>query len=178
MMKLGAKELRLSKGDPEAFKKIKKNPVYLIVDDVWDTYNIGAIFRLADAAAVEKVILCKGTEIPPNHRIKKASINTTEWVAWEYFKETKDAIASLRKNVPGIKIYAVELDEKSVPYDSIKYEFPVALLVGHETTGVSQEVMALCDGIIEIPMWGVNISMNVMVSLAITLFEVMKSVEK
>ena len=64
--------------------------------------------------------------------------------------------------------------KKSVPYDSIEYEFPVALLVGHETHGVSQEIMALCDGIIEIPMWGVNISMNVMVSLAITLFEVMK----
>ena len=174
MIKLGAKELRLSKGDPEIFKKLKKNSVYLIVDDVWDTYNIGAIFRLADAAAVEKVILCAGSETPPNHRIKKASINTTEWVQWEYFKETKDAIKNLRKEVPGIKIYAVELDDNSVPYDSLEYTFPVALLVGHETHGVSQEIMDLCDGIIEIPMWGVNISMNVMVSLAITLFEVMK----
>lgn len=174
MIKLGAKELRVSKGDPEIFKKLKKNPVYLIVDDVWDTYNIGAIFRLADAGAVEKVILCAGSETPPNHRIKKASINTTEWVKWEYFEKTKDAIVSLRKEVPGIKIYAVELDEKSVPYDSVEYTFPVALLVGHETHGVSPEIMALCDGVIELPMWGVNISMNVMVSLAIALFEVLK----
>lgn len=174
MIKLGAKQLRVSKGDPEIHKKLKKNPIYLIVDDVWDTYNIGAIFRLADAAAVEKVILCAGSETPPNHRIKKASINTTEWVKWEYFKETKNAISSLRKTVPGIKIYAIEQDEKSVPYDSVDYLFPVALLVGHETHGVSQEIMALCDGIVELPMYGINISMNVMVSLAIVLFEVLK----
>ncbi len=178
MFKLSAKELRLSKGNPEIFKTLKKNPVYLVIDDVWDTYNIGAIFRLADAAAVEKVILCAGSETPPNHRIKKASINTTEWVKWEYFKETKEAIKALRQNVSGIKIYAVEISEKSVPYDTLDYTFPVALVVGHETKGVSEEIMDLCDGIVEIPMWGVNKSMNVMVSLGIVLFEVMKHLSR
>ena len=68
----------------------------------------------------------------------------------------------------------VELDKKSKPYDQIEYNFPIALVVGHESTGISQETLAACDEIAEIPMWGVNKSMNVMVSLAIVLFEVMK----
>lgn len=174
MLKLSAADLRLSIPDPEEVKKIKKNPVYIIVDNVLDTYNIGAIFRLADAVAAQGVLLCGGSETPPHSRIMKASINTTEWVSWEYFRTAKEAIKFLRQDVPDIKIYAVELDEKSVPYDSVDYVLPVGVVVGHESAGVSQETMAVCDSIVEIPMWGVNKSMNVMVSLAIVLFEVMK----
>lgn len=174
MIKLGAAELRTTVPEPKDLQKIKKNPVYIIVDNVLDTYNVGAIFRLADAVAAEKVLLCGATETPPHTRIKKASINTTEWVSWEYFRSAKEAIEFLHKNVPGIKVYSVELDPRSVPYDSVAYTFPVALVVGHESDGVSEEAMAASDGVVEIPMWGVNKSMNVMVSLAIVLFEVMK----
>jgi len=173
-MKLDAKKLRLSEHDPELFKNIKRNPVYIIVDNVLDTYNIGSMFRLADAVAVEKVFLCGDTEIPPNHRIKKASINTTEWVPWEYVESAKDAIVKLRKEVPGIQIVSVEQNEKSTPYDKIPYTFPVALIVGHETSGVTQEALELSDYVAEMPMWGINISMNVMVSLGIMLYEVMR----
>ncbi len=174
-MKLKAADLRLSQNDPEALKKVKRNPVYIIVDNVLDTYNVGAIFRLADACAVEKVFLCGGTETPPNSRIKKASINTTEWVPWQYFVETTDAINELREKVKGIQIIAIEQDERSVPYDTFDYQFPVALVVGHETVGVSQETLAVCDAIVEMPMWGVNISLNVMVSLGIVMYKVMES---
>src|SRR3984957_6509088 len=136
-MKLDAKKLRLSEYDPEVFKKIKRNPVYIIVDNVLDTYNIGSIFRLADAVAVEKVYLCGGTETPPHHRIKKASINTTEWVPWEYAETAVSAIKSLKSKVKNLQVIAVEQNEKSVPYDTIPYSFPVALVIGHETDGVS-----------------------------------------
>ena len=174
MVKLGAAELRTPVPDHEQIQSVKKNPVYIIIDNVLDTYNIGAIFRLADAVAAEKVFICGASETPPHTRIKKASINTTEWVEWEYFRSAKDAIEFLRQDVPGIKIYSVELDKRSVPYDSVDYIFPTALIVGHESDGVSEEAMRASDGIVEIPMWGVNKSMNVMVSLAIVLFEVMK----
>lgn len=177
-MKLDAKALRLSQHDPEAFKKLKKNPIYIVLDDVLDTYNIGSVFRLADAVAAEKVILCAGSETPPNHRIKKASINTTEWVAWEYYPTAKEAIDDLRKKVPGIQIVSVEQNERSVPYDKVPYTFPVALVVGHETYGVSKEVMDASDYIAEMPMWGVNISLNVMVSLGIVLYEVAKHLKE
>lgn len=174
MIKLAAKQLRVTEAQEEQKKLLKKNPVYIIVDNVLDTYNIGAIFRLADACAVEKVYLCAGSETPPNSRIKKASINTTEWVDWEYKKTAVEAISDLRAKVKDIQIVSVELDERSIPYDQIEYQFPVAVIVGHETDGVSQEAMDASDYIAELPMWGVNISLNVMVSLGIMLYEVMK----
>ena len=173
-MKLDAKKLRLSEHDSQTFKQIKRNPVYIIVDNVLDTYNIGSIFRLADAVAVEKVYLCAGTEIPPNHRIKKASINTTEWVPWEYKPTAVDAIKELRLKIKDIQIVSVEQNDKSVAYDQIPYHFPVALIVGHETDGVSKEAMDASDYIAEMPMWGINISLNVMVSLGIVLYQVMQ----
>jgi 23S rRNA (guanosine2251-2'-O)-methyltransferase len=173
-MKLDAKKLRLSEHDPETFKKIKRNPIYIIVDNVLDTYNIGSIFRLADAVAIEKVYLCGGTETPPHHRIKKASINTTEWVPWEYKSTAIEAIKDLRLKNKDIQIVSVEQSEKSVPYDQIEYKFPIALIIGHETDGVSKEALEASDYIAELPMWGINISLNVMVSLGIMLYEVAK----
>jgi len=174
MIKLGAQQLRTTKSTDEERKKIKKNPIYIILDNVMDTYNIGSIFRLADAVAAEKVILCGETETPPHTRIKKASINTTEWVAWEYAKTATEAIKNLKFKIKNLKTIAVEQDKKSVPYDKANYKFPIALVVGHESTGVSKEVLRICDQIIEIPMWGVNKSLNVMVSLGIILFKLME----
>jgi len=176
-MKLGAKQLRTTKGDPELIKKLKKNPIYIIVDNVLDTYNVGAIFRLADAVSAEKVILCGETETPPHTRIKKASINTTEWVEWSYASSALEAIRELKTQNSKIKIVAVEQDKKSLPYDKAEYSFPLALVVGHESDGVSKEVLKACDLIVELPMFGVNKSLNVMVSLGIVLYEVVKRIE-
>jgi len=174
MIKLCAKELRTTKSTEEELKKIKKNPIYIILDNVLDTYNVGAIFRLADAVAAEKVILCGITETPPNTRIKKASINTTEWVDWQYFADAKTAIEHLKSNIKNLSVVAIEQSEKSIPFDKTEYTFPVALIVSNETSGATQEVLDAADKIVEIPMWGVNKSLNVMVSLGIVLYEVMK----
>jgi len=174
MIKLGAAELRTTKSSEEEKKKIKKNPIYIILDNVMDTYNIGSIFRLADAVAAEKVILCGETETPPHTRIKKASINTTEWVEWQYFADAKTAISNLKSQISNLKVIAVEQDKRSIPYDKVNYDFPIALVVGHETNGVSKSALQMCDQIVEIPMWGVNKSLNVVVSLGIIIFEVMK----
>lgn len=173
MIKLGAKELRRTVPSKRELAKIKKNPIYIILDNVLDTYNVGAIFRLADAVAVEKVILCGETETPPHSRIKKASINTTEWVDWQYAETAISAVASIKYKVLGMKIIAIEQSIKSVQYDHVQYAFPIALVVGNETTGVSKEVLKLADQVVELPMWGVNKSLNVMVSLGIVLYHMM-----
>ena len=96
MVKLGAKELRVSKPSLKDLKKLRKNPIYIVVDNVLDAYNVGGIFRLADAVSAEKVILCGETETPPHTRIKKASINTTEWVAWSYASTAVEALQELK----------------------------------------------------------------------------------
>ena len=176
-MKLGAKELRTTKPTLQQFKKIKKNPIYIVLDNVLDTYNIGAIFRLADAVAAEKVILCGESEIPPHTRIKKASINTTEWITWEYEPTAKSAIKNLKFKIKNLSVVAIEQSLKSIPYDRFEYTFPLALVVGHETNGVSPEVLKIADAVVELPMFGVNKSLNVMVSLGIVLFQVIKKIQ-
>ncbi len=148
-----------------------KHDIYIILDNVLDTYNVGAVFRLADAAAVKKIFLCGYTETPPNTRIKKSSINTWQLTEWQHFQETADAIRNLRSEVPKIKIIAIEQSEKSIDYTKADYSFPVALIIGNETHGVSKEVLELCDSIVELPMYGVNVSLNTMVSLAIVLYK-------
>lgn len=171
-LKLNAKQLRTTEVDPEIVKSIKKNPITIILDNVLDTYNVGSVFRLADAVAAEKVILCGETLTPPNSRIKKASINTTGWVNWEYEKNTIDAVMKLKSQ--GVKIVAVEQDNRSKPFYKVKYDFPLAIIVGHESNGVSKEVLDASDMIVEMPMWGINTSLNVMVSCGIILYEIMK----
>ena len=137
-----------------------------------DTYNIGSVFRLADGAGVNCIYICGESETPPNSRIAKASIGTDRWVPWQYFATTEEAILDLRSKVENIKVVAVEQDKKSIDFREAEYTKPLALVVGHETFGGSKEVLKLCDEIVEIPMYGVNISLNVMVSLGIVLFRV------
>lgn len=177
--KLNSKQLRAITSDDERLayaSKMPRHEIYIILDDVLDTYNIGSIFRLADAVAAKKVYLCAGSETPPNHRIKKASINTTEWVEWEYCETAVEAISKLKAQIPDVQIVAVEQTPSSVDYDKFDYQLPIALVVGHETTGVSSETLALCDAAVELPMHGVNISLNVMVSLGIVLYKVLSKI--
>lgn len=157
---------------------LRKNEIYIVLDNVLDTYNIGSIFRLADAVAAKKVLLCGGTEIPPNPRIKKSSINTTEIVDWEYFDTTEGAIKDLKDKIKDLRVIAVEQAAGSVAYDKFDYQFPIALVVGHEGFGVSENVLKMCDATVELPMYGVNKSLNVMVSLAIVLYEVLQKTVK
>ena len=174
MMKLNAKELRTSEPNEEIIRNIKKNPIYIILDNVLDTYNVGSIFRLADAVAASEVILCGETETPPNTRIKKASVNTWGWVKWQYASSAMDAIAKIKNQKSKIKIVVLEQDKRSISLKDFKPEFPLALVVGNETYGVSKEVMDMADAIVELPMMGVNKSLNVMVSCGIFLYKCME----
>jgi 23S rRNA (guanosine2251-2'-O)-methyltransferase len=191
-MKLNAKQLRVTPPGEGDLEQINRNPIYIVLDNVLDTYNIGAIFRLADAVAAKEVILCGGTEKPPCSRIHKAAVGTETWVPWRYFASTKEAIAQLRKEIPGIQVIAVEQDERSIPLSELSgylntphqlspnlgereggEGLPVAVVVGHETEGVSREVLDMADMIVELPMYGVNKSLNVMVSTGIVLYKVL-----
>ena len=168
-MKLNSAKLRRLESAPKT--EHEKHDLYIILDNVLDTYNVGAVFRLADATAAKKIYLCGYTETPPNARIKKSSINTWQLTEWEHFDKTTDAISDLRSKVPGVKIIAIELAEGSIDYTKADYKFPTALIIGNETHGISKEVLEVCDQIAELPMFGVNVSLNTMVSLAIVLYK-------
>src|SRR3972149_7268959 len=114
MFKLNARQLRTTDPNPELAKSIKKNTITIILDNVLDTYNVGSIFRLADAVAAEKVYLCGETLTPPNPRIKKASISTWKWVEWEYSVTAVAAISNIKTQISNIQIVAVEQDARSM----------------------------------------------------------------
>src|SRR3989344_787191 len=185
--KLNAKQLRVSEPTEKDLTKIKRRQIYIICDNILDTYNIGSIFRLADAVAT-----------PPYHRIAKAAVGTEKWVPWQHFADAKTAIEKLKdqfsdviaseakqskkdkiatsrksgtRNDRGrLKVVAIEQSPKSIDYRKADLSEPVAFIVGHETSGVSKEALKLADQIVDIPMFGVNKSLNVMVSLAIILY--------
>lgn len=177
-MKLNAKQLRKGPTSLKELRGIKKKEIYIVLDNVLDTYNIGSIFRLADAISAKKIYICGESEIPPNHRIKKASINTTEWVEWEYCESAVEAIKRVKESESQrVRVVAIEQSKKSIPYDKFNYTLPICLIVGNETTGVSKKVLKMVDGIVELPMFGVNISLNVIVSLGIVLYKVIEKTD-
>ncbi len=174
--KLGAEDLRVKiPTDKELEEVIKtRQEIYIVLDNVLDTYNIGSVFRLADAVGAKKIYLCAGSETPPNHRIKKASVGTWQWVEWEYFADTKSAIEMLKTENQKIKVLAVELDPQAIDYTKADYTLPIALVVGHESDGISKEILNMCDQIVQLPQMGINKSLNVMVSLGIVLYRVLE----
>ena len=173
MVKLDAGQLRVSEPTKAQIGKIARRNIYIICDNVLDTYNIGSIFRLADAVAAKCVYLCGQTETPPYHRITKAAVGTEKWVPWLYFANAKTAISKLKSQISNLKVVAIEQSPKSIDFRKANYELPIAFVVGNETSGVSREALAISDQIVEIPMFGVNKSLNVMVSLAIVLYKVL-----
>ncbi len=172
MQRLNSAILRQTIPTDEDKQKTKHNPIYLILDNVLDTYNIGSLFRLADAVAAEKIYLCGECETPPSTRITKAAIDTEKWVDWEYRKSAFELVQDLKKQ--GVMIVSLEQDAKSQPYDKINYKFPVAIVVGNETYGVSREVLDVSDVIAEIPMHGINVSLNVVVSGCILVYKIIE----
>ena len=100
-------------------------------------------------------------------------MGTDKWVKWQYASTVVEAVSSIKYQVSGIKIIAIEQGKGSIDFRNVDYRAPVAFVVGNETEGISKEALALCDQIVEIPMFGINKSLNVMVSLAIVLYKVL-----
>lgn len=174
MIKLGARELRHTKPEDNQQKIIKKNPIYLVLDRVLDTYNIGSLFRLADALACEKIYLCGEMEYPPSSRIHKSAVGTEEWVEWEKRDSAIEVIRELKNK--GIQIIAIEQNPNSIPLSTLNPKFPLALIVGHETDGISKEVLDEADVIVELPQFGINKSFNVWGSAAVVGYRIIESI--
>jgi 23S rRNA (guanosine2251-2'-O)-methyltransferase len=185
-MKLKPIVLRKSKPSESDISQIKRNPIYLILDNIIDTYNIGSLFRLGDAIAVEKMYLCGNMEYPPASRIHKAAVGTENWVPWEKRDTAVEVIKELKSLRPigpparrGVQIISVEQDPRSIPYSLITnhLRFPAAIVCGNETEGVSKEVLDASDLIIELPMYGINHSFNVWGSTAIVAYKILEGLK-
>lgn len=167
-LKLNAKQLRQRGPRPGELDQIKRLPISIILDNIQDTFNIGSFFRLAEAIAAEKLYLCGDTVSPPNIKIHRASVGTWRWLPWEYHRSPIKLIKELKKK--GYLVVAAEQAKKSIPYTKLKLKTPVALVVGHESNGISKEVLAIVDQIIELPLLGINRSLNVLVAASVILY--------
>ena len=172
MNKLTAKELRKLIPEEKQIKQIKRNPIYLVLDRVLDTYNIGSLFRLADAIAAEKLYICGESDYPPSTRIHKSAVGTEEWVSWEKRDTALEVVKELKEK--GVQIISVEQYSRSISYRQLKADFPCAIVCGHETDGVSKEVLDESDVIVELPQYGINKSFNVWGSTAVVAYKVVE----
>jgi len=175
-MKLNSKKLRSI--DPEQARelsqKIKRSEIYLVLENVLDTYNIGSFFRLADAIGAKKIYLCGATATPPDSKITKASVGTYKFLAWEHKATAQEAIADLRK-IKGLQVVAIEQCRKSIDYRDFAYQIPLAFVLGNETYGLEKKTQKLVDAIVEIPMYGINKSLNVIVAAGIVAYFALNS---
>nr|WP_294790897.1 RNA methyltransferase [uncultured Mucilaginibacter sp.] len=161
----------LNRASISEFKTQQKLPVVVVLDNVRSMHNIGSIFRTSDGFAVEAVCLCGISAQPPHREIEKTALGATQSVDWSYYADATDAITQLKND--GYCIIAIEQAENSTmlnefsPANNEKY----ALVFGNEVNGVSDEVMRMADGCIEIPQFGTKHSFNIVVSAGIVLWD-------
>ena len=163
------KNSELNRISPEEYKSSDKTPVIIVLDNVRSLYNVGSVFRTADAFRVEAIYLCGITGKPPHPEIHKSALGATDSVTWKHFDNTIDAIKKLKDNYT---IYAIEQVDKSIDLKdfSPKQENKYAFVFGNEIKGVSEEILPFCDGCIEIPQFGTKHSFNIAVSTGIVLW--------
>jgi tRNA G18 (ribose-2'-O)-methylase SpoU len=170
MKKLTHDEISRGRSTLENIEAVRKLPVTVLLNSIRSSYNVGSIFRTSDGAMIEKLFLTGYTPHPPQKDVLKTALGSQESVKWEYVKDPMEVVIDLKKK--GIKICALELTESSIPHYSLSKEaFPMALLVGNEINGVSQDLLDLCDLSIEIPQFGIKQSLNVAVAYGIAVFE-------
>jgi len=177
MKKLTHDEIAQNRSTLDSLHKVKKLPVYVLLNSIRSSYNVGSIFRSSDGAMIEKLFLCGYTPYPPHpdlpsgkKDVLKTSLGSTESVKWEFVKDPKEVVLQMKEK--GIKVCALELTSKSFAYYNLKKDiFPFCLVVGNEITGVSQEILDMCDFSIEIPQFGIKQSLNVAVAYGVTIFK-------
>jgi len=151
----------------------------VILHNIRSLYNVGSIFRTADAAGIEKIIICGITPAPVDQfgkyrqQMTKVSLGAEKSVAWEKVGSTAKLIDKLKSE--GFKIYAIEQSEKSIPYYKAKSKSKsanrkIALVLGNEVKGLPASVLSRADKILEIPMKGEKESLNVSVAFGIVAF--------
>lgn len=154
--------------DRNVFPMLPRRPIRVVLDGVTRLPNIGTIFRLCDAFRVEHLYVC-GIELAPHKRaLTKAATGTIGWVPWESRASALEVVRGSRE--AGYSIAAVELADNSVPPEALRTDRPLCLVLGAERHGVSPDVLALADQLVEIPTDGLGGSINLTSAAAIVLY--------
>jgi tRNA G18 (ribose-2'-O)-methylase SpoU len=174
-IQLTKENLRKNKPTRDEYPSKPKIPLIVVLDNVTNSHNIGAFIRLADAFAIEKVIVCGELTIS-DKKLNKASRNEAKWVCVEYSDSTTSSLQILLDE--GYAVYSVELCHESAVYTDIIYPSKCVLVLGNERKGVSEAVLKLSNQHIHIPMFGMGNSLNVSTAGAIVLAECANQIRK
>lgn len=146
-------------------------PVHLVLDNVRSAYNVGSAFRTGDAAGIAHIHLCGMSAHPPHAKVHKTALGAEEWVPWTYYERTRDCLVRLADE--GIARVAVERTEGAVPLGEVVWPRPVAVIFGHEVTGIPEKTLSRCDEVVQIPMYGQKNSLNVATAIGVVLYDVL-----
>lgn len=174
-IQMSKEDLRETKPTRDEYLNLPKTPIVLVLDNVTNSYNVGSFIRLADAFAIEKIIVCGELTIS-DKKLKKASRNEAKWVSIEYSDNTTTSLQTLLDE--GYTVYSVELCHGSVDYSDVTYASPSVLVLGNERKGVSEAALKLSHQQIHIPMFGMGNSLNVSTAGAIVLAECANQMRK
>lgn len=167
----------LNRIDVETFKKVKKIPLVIILDNIRSMHNVGAAFRTADAFLIEKIILCGITPQPPHREIHKAALGATESVDWSHENDINAAISDYKSL--GYEIIGIEQTSGSrmITDFTIDPSKKYALILGNEVEGISDEALPNIDTFLEIPQLGTKHSLNVSICGGIVMWEFAKALK-
>lgn len=172
MRKLSMDEL--NRKSVEEFKRSDKTPVIAVLENIRSAYNVGSVFRTADAFLLEAIYITGYTCVPPHKEIMKTALGAEETVDWKHFPNASAAIKILKEM--GYKVFAVEQAKNSLQLHetTFKAEEKIAVIFGNEVTGVEQETILQCDGCIEIPQLGMKHSLNIATAAGVVLWEIVR----
>ena len=174
-MQMNKDDLRKTKPSRDEYLQKPKLPLIVVLDNVTNSYNIGSFIRLADAFAIEKIIVCGELTIS-DKKLRKASRNEAKWVTVEYSDNTTTSLQALLDE--NYTVFSVELCHESVDYKEISYPKASVLVLGNERKGVSEAALKLSHHQIHITMFGMGNSLNVSTAGAIVLAECASQVRK
>ena len=164
----------LNRKSVNEFRQSEKTPVVVVLDNIRSMHNVGSVFRTADAFLVKGIYICGYTPQPPHRDIHKTALGATETVEWKYFSTTADAVRTLKEE--GYSVFAVEQTAGSIPLQEFaaQHSSSLGVVFGNEVTGVGEEALALCDGSVEIPQFGMKHSLNISIAAGIVLWELVR----
>ena len=146
--------------------------IHIVLDRLRSAHNVGNIFRLADAVGAVEIVCCGYTAAPPHPKLEKTAMGTDKTVPFRHFETSVEAVQTLKAE--GYKmVLAVESGYEEKLAWECDYEFPLALVFGNEALGIDCEAIALCDGVVSLPMFGDKASINVGNSAAAVLYAVL-----
>ncbi len=170
--KLKSKEAKMNQRANQDFEPSLKGQFHVLLEDIRSLWNVGSIFRTADAIGISKLYLCGITGCPPRPEISKTALGAEEDIPWTYSSQPLAAINMLKKT--GVIILGLERTHESVNLVKLlkeqKIKTPFCLAVGNEVAGLSPELMHSCDYLCDLPMKGKKESLNVASAFAVAAY--------